>query len=207
MPWLSAGLPSCTLDMKMPTSFPPASCSPTLLAFTNCTTLESGLYLPKGGCSQHGGHTLVVTNAEPPALELPQGRSPSAQPFPPPLAETHPSLGAARALGLLRGLWRPSRSTASSMSAGKESWSRRCWGLCASPDHRDTGRAGGMGVGIQRSLEPAQSPQLPPAQSELTHHGSEHRPCLCQLQHSCLIVSSLWNRVRAGFQEGMEVGA
>lgn len=48
MPWLSAGLPSCTPDTKMPTSFPPASRSPTLLAFTNCTILVSGLYLPWG---------------------------------------------------------------------------------------------------------------------------------------------------------------
>lgn len=32
----------------MPTSFPPVSRSPTLLAFTNRTTLELVLYLPQG---------------------------------------------------------------------------------------------------------------------------------------------------------------
>lgn len=47
-PWLSARLPSCTFDTKMPTSFPPVSRSPKLLAFTNRTTLELVLYLPQG---------------------------------------------------------------------------------------------------------------------------------------------------------------
>lgn len=79
-PWLSAGLPSCTLDTKMPTSLPPASCSPTLLALMKRTTLASALYLPRGRLRSaqrcHARDSTGVTGTVTPTL--PRGSSPPA---------------------------------------------------------------------------------------------------------------------------------
>lgn len=84
-PWLSAGLPSCTPDTKMPTSLPPARRSPALLAFTKCTTLESALYLPgepRSAGDSTGGHWPCDPNAVLEQLPI------SPRPSPPPLADS-----------------------------------------------------------------------------------------------------------------------
>lgn len=105
------------------------------------------------------GTAQGVTGPVTPTLCQSSSLSPPAPPHH--LSQTYLSLRAPRALGLVWGPWQPSPSTASSRSAGKESWSRRRRWLRRCQDSRGTGRAGAAlpgGFGQQRHPGTRSSP-------------------------------------------------